>query len=264
VCGYGDQVIELRLPSQTTEDNFRGETCVARVEVFGVGNQEVGSISALLRLRQYGKRSFPRGRDHLLFMVLGLRAPISVRLVGRFRCEPPVGKGRPHLNTGVIGSVLSNWAVAGTLNARSGLPMNVTIDRPDLISGIDPYLRDTNSLRWLNPAAFAAPRPGNYGNLGRNALRGPGFSQLDVMVSRKIKVTDVSVLEFRPEIFNVFNRTNFANAPSVLPNVLRTLQPGQAFSTAAAPQFGVLTSTVGRNVGVGTSRPAQVALRLSF
>ena len=47
--------------------------------------------------------------------------------------------------------------------------------RPDLVPGVDPYLKD--GVRWLNPAAFATPQPGTFGNLPRNFLRGPSFWQ---------------------------------------------------------------------------------------
>ena len=51
--------------------------------------------------------------------------------------------------------------------------------RPDLVPGVNPYLKD--GVRWLNPAAFAAPMPGTFGNLPRNYLRGPEFWQLDLI-----------------------------------------------------------------------------------
>ncbi len=87
------------------------------------------------------------------------------------------------------------WRIGGIVNARSGVPINVTINRPDnitvagatvvnipggnsrgtqrpdLVPGVDPYLKD--GVRWLNPAAFATPQPGTFGNLPRNFLRGP-------------------------------------------------------------------------------------------
>ena len=136
--------------------------------------------------------------------------------------------------------------------------------RPNVVPGVDPYIRDRNGLQWLNPAAFSVPAPGEYGNLGRNALRGPGFSQLDMMLSKRVKFSETQSLEFRADFYNILNRVNFSNPPATLPNALPSLQPGQAFSTANAPGFGVMTSTVGRTVGLGTSRQIQLGMRYSF
>ena len=58
--------------------------------------------------------------------------------------------------------------------------------RPDLVPGVDPYLKDGN--RWLNPAAFTTPQPGTFGNLPRNAVRGPKFAQLDLMFSKDFQL----------------------------------------------------------------------------
>ena len=76
-------------------------------------------------------------------------------------------------------------------------------------------------------------------------------------------------LEFRGEIYNLFNRANFANPPVQLADALGTgtnqLQPGQPFSAAAAGgAFGVFSSTVEKAVGLGTSRQMQLSLRLNF
>ena len=68
--------------------------------------------------------------------------------------------------------------------------------------------------------------------------------------------------------------TNFSNPVGTLPNALpgagesvsqaNRVQPGQPYTAAAAGQFGRLTSTVGRTVGLGTNRQVQFALRLNF
>jgi mannonate dehydratase len=74
------------------------------------------------------------------------------------------------------------------------------------------------------------------------------------------------------EVFNVFNTVNFSNPVGQLPSVIpanatteaNTLQPGQAYTNAAAGTFGKLTGTVGKTVGLGTPRQAQFALRVNF
>ncbi len=198
------------------------------------------------------------------------------------------------------GALTGGWSVGGILNARSGLPIPVTITRPDvvfvdgqgrlsnsavagstmivnvpgggasrstrrpdLVAGVDPILED-GGLFYLNPAAFATPQPGTYGNLERNAIHGPGFKQIDLVVSKRVNLGGPSA-EFRLEVFNLFNETNFALPAAVLPNVIGTLAPGQAYDrTTAGTSFGRLSSTVQQTVGLGTNRQIQLGFRLTF
>lgn len=218
--------------------------------------------------------------------------------------ELPFGKGRTYLREGLASNIIGGWNVSGVFNVRTGLPINVFIVRPDvvnvdgagrvvstsgtptggamavintpgggstratrrpnLVPGVDPYIRDTNGLQWLNPAAFSIPATGEYGNVGRNSLRGPGFSQLDFTLAKRVPFTETQGLEFRADFYNILNKTNFSAPPATLPNTLPSMQPGQAFTAATAPGFGVMTSTVGRTVGLGTSRQIQLGLRYSF
>ena len=222
----------------------------------------------------------------------------------------PYGQGRQHPATGVADFFLGGWDVGGIVNARSGLPIDVRITRPDvvyidgagavfnnpaagrsavintpngggsrnvrrpdLIPGADPFINNADGLLFLNPAAFATPKPGTYGNLERGSLKGPGFSQIDLVVSKHFPFGNgVRNAEFRVEVFNLLDRANFSNPVATLPNALPTtatteankVQPGQAFTSAAAGSFGTLTSTVGRTVGLGTARQVQFAFRLNF
>jgi hypothetical protein len=152
------------------------------------------------------------------------------------------------------------------------------VRRPDLIPGVNPYLNADRNL--LNPAAFAIPTAGSFGNLSRNALRGPNFRQSDLIFNKRIPITEKVRLEFRTEIFNLFNRANFALPSSTLNVGLPTLtfnttanafvlgggqQPGQGYTqSAAGSAFGLLRQTVERTVGLGTNRQIQFALRLTF
>jgi hypothetical protein len=136
--------------------------------------------------------------------------------------------------------------------------------RPNLVAGVDPYIKNRSSLQWLNPAAFSIPAPGQYGNLARNAMRGPGFSQFDMLVTRRVRFRESQSIEFRADFYNLLNVVNFSAPPATLPNALPSVQPGVPFSLQSAPGFGVITSTVGRTVGLGTSRQIQLGLRYSF
>jgi hypothetical protein len=140
--------------------------------------------------------------------------------------------------------------------------------RADYIGG-DPFLKTSDGRYFLNPAAFAIPAPGTFGNLGRNVLHGPSLAQFDLTVQKGLPIGERKRIEFRAEIYNLFNHANFANPPTQLNNALgvgtNLLQPGQPFSAASGGSaFGVFNGTVERAVGLGTSRQMQMSLRFSF
>jgi Carboxypeptidase regulatory-like domain/TonB dependent receptor-like, beta-barrel len=172
----------------------------------------------------------------------------------------------------------SGWRVGGIVNARSGVPINVVIarpdnvtvgaatltnipggnsrgtQRPDAVPGVDPYLKD--GVRWLNPAAFTTPQPGTFGNLSRNALRGPTFWQADLMFSKDFRFLDTQGLQLRVEIFNIINRLNYENPAATLPN--------GTFTDAQTGTFGYMLGPLNRTVGLGTARQTQISLRYAF
>ena len=178
----------------------------------------------------------------------------------------------------------------GTINAASPLPVGFiavvntpgggasrNVRRPNLIPGVNPYL--TNDRLILNPAAFTTPAPGTFGDVPRNFLRGPNFQQFDLILNKRFRFSERTNLEFRTEIFNIFNRTNFDIPGSRLNLALPTvscaagvctagganIQPGAPYTqSAAGGTFGLLRQTVVRDVGLGTSRQIQFALRLNF
>ena len=140
--------------------------------------------------------------------------------------------------------------------------------RADYIGG-DPFVHTSDGRFFLNPVAFAIPAPGRVGNLGRNVLHGPSLSQFDLTVQKQFAIREKMNLEFRAEIYNLLNHANFANPPAQLNQALglgtNQLQPGQPFTAASAGgAFGVFNSTVEKAVGLGTSRQAQLSLRLNF
>jgi hypothetical protein len=228
----------------------------------------------------------------------------------------PFGKSKKH-DLGALGNAfLGDWEIGSIVNARSGLPLEIgivrpdvviqctnpaagctagevralpgtinaanplpagfaavvntpgggasrNVRRPDLVPGVNPYLNNDRSI--LNPAAFATPTPGAFGNVPRNFLRGPNFKQVDLIFNKRFKFNEATNLEFRTEIFNIFNRANFDVPGSRLNNAVGTLQPGQPYTFATAGgTFGLLRQTVVRDVGLGTNRQIQFALRLNF
>ena len=111
-----------------------------------------------------------------------------------------------------------------------------------------------------------------FGNLERNSIHGPSTKQVDLFFSKHFRTGGRTDIEFRTEVFNLFDTANFANPvgtlPQAIPNAALTeanrVQPGQPYTAAAAGTFGRLTSTVGRTVGLGTPRQVQFAFRFSF
>jgi hypothetical protein len=208
------------------------------------------------------------------------------------------------------GWLKGGWTVGGIMNARSGLPIEVLIGRndivyrddvtgnyflnaaagrtavintpggglsrtrrrPDLVPGVDPYIKD-GGLLFLNPAAFATPQPGTFGNLERNLIHGPNFFQVDAVFSKRIGKSRGPSGELRLEVFNIFNTSNFAGISGSLPNALPTaatteanrIQPGVPFTAGSAgAAFGKASQTIGTTVGIGTNRQVQLAFRFNF
>jgi hypothetical protein len=146
-----------------------------------------------------------------------------------------------------------------------GLSRNVR--RPNVVAGVNPYI-NVGGTQFLNPAAFSTPAPGTFGNFGRNALHGPNLTQFDLTLHKRFSLTERLQLQFNAEIYNLFNKTNFANPNSSLSTAIGTgtnqLQPNVPYTQAAAGSFGQITSTVERTVGLGASRQIQMSLRLMF
>jgi hypothetical protein len=71
------------------------------------------------------------------------------------------------------------------------------------------YLHTSDNTQYLNPAAFTAPAPGQFGNLRRGAVRQPGIKNVDFSVAKNWKMRERYGLQFRAEMFNLFNHTNF-------------------------------------------------------
>jgi hypothetical protein len=126
----------------------------------------------------------------------------------------------PKFSNRAMNWALGNWKLSFQLTAHSGFNFNTTSgvdnsltgvgqDRPNVVG--NPYVRDTNSLVWLNPAAFVVNAPGTYGNLGFNALVGPAFFDIDSALSRAFPIHEAHRLELRFEFFNALNHTNLNN-----------------------------------------------------
>jgi hypothetical protein len=172
----------------------------------------------------------------------------------------------PVRGNSVWAHILGDWQLAPLVRATSGEALNVVsgvdnsltgigLDRPNLVPGVSPYLSSSGPLAYLNPAAFTQNAPGTFGNLGRDALRGPGALNFDLALSRIFPIREIARLEVRGEAFNVINRVNFI-APAMGSGI-----PG--ISTSGI-NLNLSSSTFGRITSAGDPRILQIAMKLYF
>jgi hypothetical protein len=154
-------------------------------------------------------------------------------------------------------AALGGWTLRSIVGWRSGIPINVVSgsdftgngrsagQRPDAVTGVDPYNYNISSLIWLNPAAFTVTpvkAQKRYGNLGFDALVGPRAFTLDSGLHKTFSISERQKLTFRLESFNTLNHPVFSN-------------PTSTFNSA---NFTQITTTT------GSPRAYQVALKYAF
>jgi hypothetical protein len=158
------------------------------------------------------------------------------------------------------GRLLRDWQLSAIETWQSGLPFTPQLSynpsndgdtrnpvRPSTNPNFAGAVIEGGPNRYFNPNAFIQPLPGTYGNVGRNILQGPSLAETDVSVAKKFFLSERLNLQFRAEIFNLFNHTNF-NAPNPVVYAAATGGP--------SPTAGVITSTS------TSSRQLQVGLKL--
>ncbi|MBV8845990.1 MAG: TonB-dependent receptor [Bryobacterales bacterium] len=190
------------------------------------------------------------------------------RVVASYVYELPFGKGKPWVQSGVAAAVLGGWRTSGIFTYYSGRPVNIT-SGSNYSTAIDPYglatavpnvigsptyLNNVNcwfyasnnkACTLLDPSgtnAFAEQALGQFGNSGRNTLRGPSTTVFDFSVMRDFRITERVGLQGRWEVFNLANTPIFG-------------QPNNNLSSGAVGSITSLASD---------SRAMQFALRLGF
>ena len=167
--------------------------------------------------------------------------------------------------------LVDGWQINTITQARTGFPVNVTRQggvfggfsfRPSVRDGVDTRCPNYSLPECqFNADAFYNPGDGVFGNAGRNLLRGPGFFQVDFSLFKNTRLTENTALQVRWEVFNLFNRANFADPSGGLSRGdTNTLRPS-AF-------FGQSISTVGNQLGgllgFGGPRQMQFSVRYIF
>jgi hypothetical protein len=202
---------------------------------------------------------------------------------------------------GRLGAVLDGWQVSGSVFWRSGLAFSAlstlySADGNGILNGSGPQfativsgaplydhhpipgVTPAGTLQWLNPNAFLSavdpstgacfggdtPQNCQFGDLGRNALRGPDFFWSDLYVTRWFQLSDRAKLRLDAQFFNVFNHPNFGLPVLGYAGIPRnpTTQTGfGALTYTTSPPTGLLGVGLG-----GDSSPRMVALqaRLEF
>jgi len=156
--------------------------------------------------------------------------------------------------SGMWKSILGNWSTDSIIYARSATPVNVVtgknpfpgtflsgasgVQRPNVIPGVPFYLDESGEPggKIINAAAFSLPTTSVQGDLGRNALRGFGATQIDLTLRRQFRFTERFSLQARGDLFNIFNHPNFGNPQNYLYS-----SPGKA-----NPLFGQSTQNAGQ------------------
>jgi outer membrane receptor protein involved in Fe transport len=136
----------------------------------------------------------------------------------------PIGRGRRFLS-GVSRSLdwlVGGWQFNSNTTIQSGLPFNVIynsgnnidtggdVSRRPNING-DPNFQLSGNLYTADLSVFSNPGVATFGNLKRNAFRGPGYWRTDASLFKKMRFTETKELEFRVEAVNFFNHVNRGN-----------------------------------------------------
>jgi hypothetical protein len=152
------------------------------------------------------------------------------RYVGTGVYDLPFGKGHHLFGQGLGGAILGGWQLSGILQLQSGFPFTVDykgdpinigggsggiLVRPNYVLGangspVDPNLQSSqrSTSAWFNTAAFVQPVY-QFGTVGRNTLIGAGLTNIDATIARTFHIVEKLKLQFRAEVFNMANHSNY-------------------------------------------------------
>jgi hypothetical protein len=172
--------------------------------------------------------------------------------------------------------VFGDWQINGVLSYLGGPPDPGDVssgantsgtsngnNRPNLVSGACIYnCFPGNTLQYLNPAAFAMPGIGDFGSLGAGSIRLPSTYDVDFSVNKNFRVKERYTIQFRAEMFNALNHTQFNGVNTSLGyNFANFLSPNgkplPGFGQSTNPSFGQLSSDLG-------PRTIQFGLKFGF
>jgi len=162
-----------------------------------------------------------------------------------------------HDSSGIAHALGSGWTVSSLIRMRSGYPFSAfsgvdtglqvngwAPEYPDLAPGASDNPVLGNVDQWFDPSAFVLPAPGFIGTLPRNTIIGPNLKTVDLMGGKNFKLWGASELQFRLEVYNLFNRANFGLPQQTVFNANGTVREdaGRITSTSTSArqmQLGV-------------------------
>ncbi|HXU40166.1 MAG TPA: TonB-dependent receptor [Blastocatellia bacterium] len=142
--------------------------------------------------------------------------------------ELPFGRNKRFMGSAskAVDAVIGGWQFNSNTTIESGLPFNVGFDtggisdtgpnRPNITG--DPKVGDGGKNRWFDPTVFSKPSVATFGDLKRNALRGPHYWRTDASLFKRFRFTESKELEFRIESVNLFNHVNLDQPDSFIGN----------------------------------------------
>jgi hypothetical protein len=184
------------------------------------------------------------------------------RLVVSYAADLPIGKGKKLLSggNGFAQKFSSGWSVSGTATFQEGYPLAFTATpnvagfnlglRPNVVPGCNPKKDGPAQSRlnaYFNTTCYTVPAPYSLGNESRvdPVLRGPGIANYNASLLKRTPITERFNIEFRTEVFNLFNRVQFG-------------PPNTSVSTAANATTGFITTQI------NDPREIQFAMRFLF
>lgn len=250
---------------------YQGRRGIYLQTTYTFGKSMDDSSSWSVPAGQPGNVSDPR---HLRADFATSNFDIRHRAVFTYVMDLPAGPGHRFLgwNNGVNRAIFGGWQISGITTVQSGAPFTVynnstdfsgfnqTSDRPDVIGSGRLQQDNRNPDASFDTTFFSkTPPTGRVGTAGRDQFYGPGLVNFDFAAAKNFALhTERLRLQFRADLFNLFNHTNFSNPTSNQSNA----------------NFGKITSTVGSAVAtaVGTTaglvgggpRVVQLSMRLTF
>src|SRR4051812_675598 len=184
------------------------------------------------------------------------------RLVISYSADLPIGKGKALLSGGnsVVQKFSSGWSLSGTATFQEGYPLAFTATpnvagfnlglRPNVVPGCNPVKDGSTQSRlngYFNTSCYTVPALYALGNEARvdPVLRGPGIANYNVSLLKRTPITERFNIEFRTEVYNLFNRVQFG-------------PPNTSVSTAANATTGFITTQI------NDPRTIQFAMRFLF